>query len=150
MQLPLCYNPNITKWPNIGTVFWATVFPRLALVSLTLRMSTWYPLTVTSYSRHLLQAWSYLAYVLLAREEIQQSCSLVRNLSVIPWTLLTELIGIWVSMSWRATHSWCKITVMETKFACSGFLGECTQLVHLAACCSRYMQMHSHTGKHRI
>ena len=25
MQLPLCYNPNITKWPNIGTVFWATV-----------------------------------------------------------------------------------------------------------------------------
>ena len=21
MQLPLCYNPNITKWPNIGTVF---------------------------------------------------------------------------------------------------------------------------------
>ena len=26
MQLPLCYNPNITKWPNIGTVFWATVW----------------------------------------------------------------------------------------------------------------------------
>ena len=26
MQLPLCYNPNITKWPNIGTVFWATVY----------------------------------------------------------------------------------------------------------------------------
>ena len=25
MQLPVCYNPNITKWPNIGTVFWATV-----------------------------------------------------------------------------------------------------------------------------
>ena len=28
MQLPLCYNPNITKWPNIGTVFWATVHPK--------------------------------------------------------------------------------------------------------------------------
>ena len=25
MQLPVCCNPNITKWPNIGTVFWATV-----------------------------------------------------------------------------------------------------------------------------
>ena len=25
MQLPVCYNPNITKWPNIGTVFGATV-----------------------------------------------------------------------------------------------------------------------------
>ena len=25
MQLPVCYNPNITKWPNIGTVFWATI-----------------------------------------------------------------------------------------------------------------------------
>ena len=25
MQLPVCCNANITKWPNIGTVFWATV-----------------------------------------------------------------------------------------------------------------------------
>ena len=30
MQLPVCYNPNITKWPNIGTVFWATVHHFLA------------------------------------------------------------------------------------------------------------------------
>ena len=36
------------------------------------------------YSRYLLQAWSYLAYVLLAREDSRRSYSLVRNLSIIP------------------------------------------------------------------
>ena len=124
------------------------VFPRPVLVSLTLRMSIWYQLYMTSYSRHLLQAWSYLAYVLLAREDSRRSYSLVRNLSIIPWTPLTESIGIWTRTSWRATHSWCKITMPETKFAYSGFLGERTQLVHSAACYSRYMQTHSYTGKY--
>ena len=50
MQLPVCYNPNITKWPNIGTVFWATVLQN-ALGHIALTGDLWSCQSLDSYIR---------------------------------------------------------------------------------------------------